>query len=318
MMSARLLVLVFITGSRAIHLGHPAEIPEPRFMEPWGASTDLFAIGSPPFNRSTLKKLLPEFVIIYDARPVDKNHGGINFYHAFNLYAMIRILKPKHVIESGAFKGVGTWFLRQACDKCQITVISPENPTTYRDHSANSVYFTGKDFQDFSAIHWDKQQISPAHTLVFFDDHQAAFRRVREAKRHGFVHLTFDDNYGCGGDNYALKKVWRKRACVYTDNFGQVRKNISAEEAGVMAAQMNSLVAVYHEMPPVAMPLKPSNRTLEISCASAGDVTSLKAHMQAPLLSDHEAKELEQRSTRGLDLTEESAAYTHMPYVQLQ
>ena len=36
---------------------------------------------------------------------------------------------------------------------------------------------------------------APANALVFFDDHQAGTRRLREARAAGFAHVMFDDNY---------------------------------------------------------------------------------------------------------------------------
>ena len=75
---------------------------------------------------------------------------------------------PKFIIESGIYKGQGTWLFRQACPEANIFSIDPvlEN-RVYIDNEVT--YFT----EDFSTILWNKY-VNPDETLCFFDDHQNA------------------------------------------------------------------------------------------------------------------------------------------------
>ena len=147
---------------------------------------------------------------IYANRPVRAtnrfNVGGTGFFHAFYLWFVVRQLQPLHVIESGAFEGLGTWIIRQAAPSAQIFVLTPAMPKLYVDRRASTRYFTGRHFLDFSKVDWECVGLNKARTLVFFDDHQSGYRRTLEAFARGFSHLMFDDNYpwigGGDGGNY--------------------------------------------------------------------------------------------------------------------
>ena len=84
------------------------------------ADADLVcAIGDPPFSREFLKQELSAFVPVFLRRPGGRNAGGTELFHAFALWATLRWFKPAHIIESGAFLGLGTWLLRQAAPTAQ-------------------------------------------------------------------------------------------------------------------------------------------------------------------------------------------------------
>ena len=118
-------------------------------------------IGSPPISRSELIRDLPEFMTtVYEKRPLGFsgatkfNMGGTGFFHQFYLWMLVRALKPKHIIESGAYNGLGTWQLRQAAPDAQIIVVSPVTPHLYVDRHKDSIYYTDEHFRDFAAIDW--------------------------------------------------------------------------------------------------------------------------------------------------------------------
>jgi hypothetical protein len=47
------------------------------------------------------------------------------------------------------------------------------------------------------------------NSLVFFDDHQNAYKRLQQCKWFGFKHIIFEDNYPPSqGDCYSLKKAF--------------------------------------------------------------------------------------------------------------
>ena len=61
---------------------------------------------------------------------------------------------------------------------------------------------------DFSNI--DCSNIVPSQTLCFFDDHQNAYNRLKEANWIGIKDIIFDDNYSVGdenGDVYSLRRM---------------------------------------------------------------------------------------------------------------
>ena len=64
--------------------------------------------------------------------------------------------------------------------------------------------------EDFSLIDFNKYNINKDKTVVFFDDHQAGYRRLIEAQQAGFTHIMYDDNYPWPGDNYSLKQTSKK------------------------------------------------------------------------------------------------------------
>jgi hypothetical protein len=169
-------------------------------------------LGSSLLTPAVLREELAAFVAsgVLSKRPVAPtnrfNSGGTGLFHAFYLWVIARHLKPLHVVESGAFQGLGTWILRQAAPQAQLIVLSPNMPALYVDRQPTSRYFTGKLFRDFAHFDWDCLGLDKARTLIFFDDHQSGYRRVLEAQVRGFQHLMFDDNYLPGaGDNFSPK-----------------------------------------------------------------------------------------------------------------
>jgi hypothetical protein len=59
---------------------------------------------------------------------------------------------------------------------------------------------------DFSRIDWSHANVE--NSVVFFDDHQNAYERLKDMHWLGFRHAIFEDNYPCGeGDFYTLRHV---------------------------------------------------------------------------------------------------------------
>jgi hypothetical protein len=131
---------------------------------------------------------------------------------------------------------------------------------------------------DFSKIDWG--QLPSDDTVVFFDDHQDAPPRLHQARKWGFRHLLFEDNYPIGaGDCVSLKKVlessegiearrpqferkesslWSSLRSQLTSKVGSVlgRAGLRAPTApSYDASAVRSLLATYEELPPVLAPL---------------------------------------------------------------
>ncbi|WP_267423941.1 hypothetical protein [Methylobacterium sp. GC_Met_2] len=119
--------------------------------------------------------------------PVRQRRGGSGFNGALQLYVAMRALKPAFVIESGVFRGMTTWVIRQACPEARIFCHDPDlSGLHYRDRQAR--YSTA----DWSTADWS--MLDPASTVAFFDDHVAQGRRVVEAQARGLTRLLFDDD----------------------------------------------------------------------------------------------------------------------------
>jgi len=160
------------------------------------------AIGRPPWSREDLRKRLKEFAELYEQRPITNNEGGMRSPHMYLVWFALQELKPKAIVESGVWLGQGTWFFEKACPYAKLYCIDL-NLDIIRYRSSKAEYFD----RDFSTIDWN--HLAKDETVLFFDDHQNAYERVKSAKWMGFKHLIFEDNYPTlQGDCYSLKKAF--------------------------------------------------------------------------------------------------------------
>ena len=144
---------------------------------------------------------LPDFMRVYENRPLKTNKGGMEIQHAFFAWFTARWLRPEAIIESGVFKGQGTWFLHQGHSDAEIFALDPK--PQLREVTIEGAHYLDS---DFSRCDWT--QINAANSLVLFDDHQNSLERVKQALWFGFRHILIDDNYCPGrGDNYSLKEA---------------------------------------------------------------------------------------------------------------
>lgn len=146
---------------------------------------DLAAAGLDP-DGAVLEQVRAFWALIPTA-PVRQRRGGSGFNRALQFYVAMRALRPDFVIESGVFRGLTTWVIRQACPQAQIFCHDPDlSGLQYRDRLAR--YSTA----DWSTADWSL--LDPARTVAFFDDHVAQGRRVVEAQARGLTRLLFDDD----------------------------------------------------------------------------------------------------------------------------
>jgi hypothetical protein len=124
-------------------------------------------IGSPPWSRDDLVRSLEEFADLYSRRPIAVNTGGMKSPHLFAMWFALWTMKPKAVIESGVWKGQGTWFIEQACPDAEIHCLDI-NLSRVEYRSMRAIYHEC----DFSFVDWSG--LPGEDTLLFFDDHQNA------------------------------------------------------------------------------------------------------------------------------------------------
>jgi hypothetical protein len=213
-------------------------------------------IGQPTWTREDIKNSLVEFMAIYPNRPIKDNDGGMKSPHLFATWFITKQLNPKHIIESGVWKGQGTWFMEQAAPQAQITCIDPVlDRITYKP--AKATYQT----KDFAKTDW--KNIDKDKTLLFFDDHQNAFERLKVAKKMGFKHLLFEDNYPArSGDCYTLKKAlmhagFKGETPNPKGRLEKVKAIFSPPKAEIIlpnaedAAYLKNICKIYYEFPPI-------------------------------------------------------------------
>ena len=194
------------------------------------------------FQRDDMTKHLEEFKALYDSRPIIDNDGGMKSPHMFHAWYIVKKIKPKFLIESGVWKGLGTWFLEKASPDTKIFSIDPE-PRFRMYTSPNVEYFT----EDFLDIDW-KSKLNPSNTLVFFDDHQNCLPRIKRCKQLGLNHIIVEDNYApTQGDCYTPKKILSQKDYVIDVGGNRTFHGANPEDYNYM---MNVL-SVYQEMPPI-------------------------------------------------------------------
>lgn len=223
------------------------------------------SIGDLPWSRQDMIAKLEEFTNLYRQRPIQDNVGGMLSSHMFLAWFTLQRLQPRAIVESGVWMGQGTWFFERACPEAKIYCVELDLPRIqYR--SAKAEYFD----RDFSTIDWN--HLPKDQTLLFFDDHQNAYERVKTAHWFGFKHLMFEDNYPAAcGDCYSLKKVFagagfvpppikpgsrrEKLRLLVAQHFGlpyDCRTRVLPNR--VDAESLQRRLAVYQELPPVFKP----------------------------------------------------------------
>ncbi len=182
------------------------------------------AIGTPPWTREQMLADLDAFAALYARRPVRDNQGGMRAPHMFAAWFMARRLRPALIVESGVWKGQGTWLLEQACPDAELVCIDID--LSRRQYvSPRARYST----QDFSLHAWEGDM---GRALAFFDDHQDAPARLEQSLRAGIRDLIFEDNYPPGqGDCVSLKQTFARR--------------------GALASVLQKHIEIYQEFPPV-------------------------------------------------------------------
>ena len=126
-------------------------------------------------SNEELVAMLPQFLELYQNRPIKSNAGGKGFNHCFATYAIVKKLAPKVVVESGVWRGQSTWLFEQACPAAQLVCIDPS--PEFRIYTSNRATYH---MDDFALIDWS--HIDRESALCFFDDHQNANQRLMEMK----------------------------------------------------------------------------------------------------------------------------------------
>jgi len=193
-------------------------------------------IGAPPWSRDAIIGSLEAFEGVIRGRPFAGNEGGMGMPHLFATWFILRALAPATVIESGVWKGLGTWLIEQACPQARIISIDPYLGKR-RYVSPKVTYYD----IDFTEIDWSS--IDRTNAVVFFDDHQNAINRLTQARWLGFRHVIFEDNdVGGSGDFYTLRHAFEhagfgtrtaaRKASQYTSFAAKAMRKLIAVASG--------------------------------------------------------------------------------------
>lgn len=196
------------------------------------------------FQRQELLEALEEFYKLYLSRPIKDNNGGMKSPHMFNAWYVVKKLAPDFLIESGVWKGLGTWFFEKASPHTKIISIDPS--PHFRVYTSPKVSYHTTDFLDT-----DWSPLPKENSLIFFDDHQNFLQRLKSAQASGFKRVMTEDNYPYQqGDCYTPKKILANRDYVI-DLAGQ-RTWFAKNDEDLAYFEKN--VDIYQEMPPIFKP----------------------------------------------------------------
>lgn len=213
-------------------------------------------LGSVPWTRNEMREAIPLFLELVAQKPIQDNQGGMRSPHLFATWFMLKKLNPTTVIESGVWKGLGTWLIEQTLPNAKIFSIDVN--LEFREYkSENARYFD----KDFSKLDWSMVK-DKENTVLFFDDHQSAFDRIKQGKALGFKQFIFEDNYPAQyGDCYSLKKAFQHAGFKPGINPGSLLYAVKqmalligkkrTKPNAMDARYLKNVLEIYYEFPPV-------------------------------------------------------------------
>jgi hypothetical protein len=188
-----------------------------------------------------IRNNINEFNEIYSKKPLNDNQGGMKAPHMMGTFSMVRNLNPNTIIESGVWFGQGTWMLDQSAPNAQLHCIEPIQNGIKIKIDGSKHYSN-----DFSTL--DFSELDKDETLIFFDDHQNAFERIKQCKEMGFKHLIFEDNYPPNqGDCVSIKKIMSNKNYVVGRGTDVTNVSHNPEDTDFL----NEWVDIYYEFPPL-------------------------------------------------------------------
>lgn len=201
------------------------------------------------YDRDNIEESLTEFKNIYESRPIVDNSGGMTSAHLFNTWHALKQLKPKLVIESGVWKGLGTWIIEKALPHSAIVSLDIDF-SNIKFKSDNSTYLN-KDIRlvDWGALLSEQYpDVSRDEIVLFLDDHQDILDRLEFIRNLGIKHILYEDNYPTfQGDVLSPKKILSCQDYVIAKNGSREMKRFSYDDY----IKFLEHVVAYQELPPI-------------------------------------------------------------------
>jgi hypothetical protein len=203
-------------------------------------------------NTSNFKNYLDEYLNLYKNKPVIDNTGGMKSPHLFNMFCLLKEIKPKLIVESGVWKGQGTWMFECACPESDI--ISFDVCMDRLLYTSEKVTYVNGDFThvDWNLFFSTNKKYNSNNTLLFLDDHVDFTERLKFlSSTKFFKKIIFEDNYApIQGDCISPKKLRESTTCII-DKAG-VRSEYAIPEDDIKL--FNDTISYYQELPPLFKP----------------------------------------------------------------
>ena len=178
-------------------------------------------IGKINYKKTNLdknNKYLKDFLNIYDLRPIKNNIGGMNIIHLYNLYCVIRKIKPTMVVESGAYKGLSSWFILKASPKAKVYCF--DTNLNQLEFKSKRIKYFERDIKNFNFYNLPKK------SLLVLDDHQNQIERLKQSILFGFNYIFFDDDSDDENhDFYTIKHQMKKKKFNHVLSISAIIKN---------------------------------------------------------------------------------------------
>ena len=197
------------------------------------------------------KDYMGDFLELYSNKPIDDNTGGMKSPHLFNMYCVLKELNPKLIIESGVWKGQGTWLFEQACPEASI--VSFDVNFQNLKYSSDNVQYINNDITsvDWKDVFENNKQFTPDNTLLFLDDHINFLERLSFLQHAPFKKIIFEDNYPPNqGDCISPKKIRECDRCVIDSNGNREWIDIPSDAKELF----ENVISGYQELPPIYKP----------------------------------------------------------------
>jgi hypothetical protein len=203
-------------------------------------------------NTDNFKNYLDEYLEIYKNKPINDNTGGMKSPHLFNMFCLLKETKPKLIVESGVWKGQGTWLFEHASPDSDIICFDVYmKRLLYK--SENALYIEN----DFTMVNWnsfftENNHYNKDNTLLFLDDHVDFIHRLKFLSSTPFFKkIVFEDNYApTQGDCVSPKKLRESTTCII-DKAGDRSEYVIPEEDIKL---FKDKVSYYQELPPLFKP----------------------------------------------------------------
>ena len=190
-----------------------------------------------------LTMLMPEFMALYEKRPIERNLGGLECESSLVVWWVLKsIPELTHVIECGVFLGQTSWLIENTRPDVATCHSDPALPVLFNHlcHRTRGRY-TVLDFLDFS--YFPK---ASGTTLAFFDDHQDVLPRLEMCIERGIRHVLLDDNWKGLGDHMTwwlyqntplIPDIAKRMECVSKQIAEQIEFRHVQNLGGLLAAQ---------------------------------------------------------------------------------
>ena len=197
-------------------------------------------------------KHIDEFLELYKSKPVFDNTGGMKSPHLFNTFCVLKELNPTLIIESGVWKGQGTWLFENTCPDAAI--VSFDVYFGNLIYKSNKVQYVNN---DITTVDWknffETSPFNPNTTLLFLDDHMNFIDRLSFIKDSPFENIIFEDNYPPNqGDCISPKKILECEECIIDRDGRRETVKISKENKELF----HEVISSYQELPPIYKPDK--------------------------------------------------------------